>query len=163
MIAIKVFLVISILLFLHEMSHALAAKILGLTIDGYGFKSKPYPHFYVSAERPRNEFQKYFYLLAGLFSTLVWATVCWFIGWTSYDFITWAFILQISAETNPFYSDFTIAIIDHKIHKQIKTIPTKKDYDAIIKKHQFSIQWYIHFILWATLVISLTKYVPHLI
>lgn len=163
MIALKVTLVITILLFLHEVSHALAAKALGLTIVGCGVKSKPYPHFYVAAERPRNKFQKYTYLLAGIFSTLLWAVVCWSLGWASYSFITWAFIIQLSAETNPFYSDFTIAIIDHKIRRQRKITPYQTEFEAIIKKHQFSMQWYIHFILWTAIVIVLTKFGPHLI
>jgi hypothetical protein len=67
-----------------------------------------------------------------------------------------AFCLQIIIETNPFYSDITIAIITAKNNlKYGKSY--EADYKKIFSKYQFSKFWYLNFILWMVLILLLTK------
>ncbi|QZT35894.1 hypothetical protein K5X82_11375 [Halosquirtibacter xylanolyticus] len=158
MIVVKILMVTAVIMLLHELGHVISAKLMGLPIIDFGIKSKPYPHLYVSTERPSNDTQRFIYLSAGMISTLIWCVVLWSLGFLSYPFIMWAFILELALEANPFYSDITIALIAIKIRKKGLINPHESEYNRVIKDHQFSIQWYIHFTLWTILVVSLIKY-----
>ena len=42
---INIFLVWTLLIFLHEIGHIASAKVLKLKVIGYGIKLRPIPHF----------------------------------------------------------------------------------------------------------------------
>ncbi|MDC1105649.1 hypothetical protein OAT16_03025 [Prolixibacteraceae bacterium] len=158
MILLKTLIVTAVLMLLHELGHVISARILGLPIIDFGLKWKPYPHLYVSTQRPSNDIQRFIYLSAGIVSTLLWGGIVWGSGLLIIPYIMWGFILELALETNPFYSDFTIAMIGIKIRKKGLINPHESEYNQIIKDQQFSLQWYIHFTLWTILIVSLIKY-----
>ncbi|MDV3566844.1 hypothetical protein CMT56_15740 [Elizabethkingia anophelis] len=143
-------------MFLHELGHVIAAKYLSLHVKKVGFQMKPYPHFYVAASWPRTIRAKNIYLFAGSF-----VTICLFILFFCFNFfflksLLIAFIIQICLETNPLYSDITIAVVSAS--KKIRYGKSYGiDYAREYSNYKFSIRWYIHFILWTALIILLIK------
>ena len=62
-------------------------------------------------------------------------------------------LLVNAIESNPFYSDFSIAMV-------FKKKPSKKENYAInyqrnFSKFQYTLGWYIHFIIWASCILLL--------
>lgn len=141
---------------LHELGHILAAKVVGLNVNKVGFQSKPYPHFYVAAQWPRNRRERYIYLLSGMAVTLIFFATCLFFDMFYWDSLYIAFAIQISLETNPFYSDITILLVTN----QSKLRYGKGygfNYTRLFADFQFSNLWYIHFALWTFLILFLIK------
>ena len=154
---LQIVLLIFFLIVFHEIGHIIFAMLLNLAIQKIGFQFNPYPHFYVAVKWPKNKWQKYLYLFSGSFITIILfyiAVINNFFGLIS---LYWAFLIQFTIETNPFYSDFTIAIVNsNKFDYKIKSYA--KNYNLQFKKYQFTLKWYIHFIIWTLLIFLLIKF-----
>lgn len=146
-----------ILMILHELGHVITAKLLGLKVYAVGIQWKPYPHFFVAAEWPKKQSKRLIYLFSGTFITLLLFISCYSVGWFGKQYIYYAFVAQLIIESNPFYSDFTIAVITHNKFDASIT----KSYATLYKErflaYQFSYQWYLHFICWIILILILVK------
>lgn len=156
MFYIQIILFFFALTFFHECGHILVAKCLRLTVKKVGIQVKPYPHFFVAVAYPRNNFERCLYLFSGTAITIIFFTFSLFFDFFNCLSLYFAFCLQIIIETNPFYSDITLAIITNK-----NSLKYGKSYEAeykkIFSKHQFSKFWYLNFILWMVLILLLTK------
>lgn len=148
-----------LLVFFHEIGHAIAAKIVGLSISQYGFKLKPYPHFYISIVWPKTKVQKYTYLFSGFTMSCILFLLSWSFSFWNCQYLIIAFIIHLTIETNPFFSDFTTAILDAYARKE-KIGIHNKDYKKHLSNYQFSSIWYIHFLIWTIFVITLIKIKP---
>jgi hypothetical protein len=145
-----------ILLFLHELGHVISAKILGLKIKNISFLFKPYPHFFVAVFWPNNNKERMIYLFSGVFITLSLFAISICFNFFNLKALYIAFIIQIIIESNPFYSDYTIAIMSND--KKIKYGKNYGiNYTQHFSKYQFSFNWYLHFIIWTLLIILLIK------
>ena len=145
-----------LLLFLPELGHVVSAKILGLKIKNISFLFKPYPHIYVAVSWPKNNKERMVYLFSGVFVTLSLFSLSLYHNFFNFKALYIAFIIQIIIESNPFYSDYTIAIMfnDKKI-KYGKNYGI--NYAQHFSKYQFSSKWYLHFIICTLLIILLIK------
>ena len=142
------------LVFFHELGHIISAKILNLAIQKVGFQFKPYPHFYVAVKWPTNKLQKFIYLFSGTFFTLVLFTISTYNHFFELSILYWAFFIQFTIEINPFYSDFTIAFVSNKkLNKGVKSYA--ENYKIQFQKYQYTTRWYIHFIIWTSIIILL--------
>lgn len=142
---------IAMMLVFHESSHIISARMMGLKLYQIGFKFKPLPHFSVKAERPHAAYKKYIYQFSGFFCTLVLLTIASLNHFWENKQLYWAFVIQLIIETNPFYSDFVISIIDKKNSKYKKPM----NHGVILKTYFFSPLWYLHFIIWTIFIILL--------
>lgn len=142
---------IFLILGFHELAHIISAKIMRLKIYRVGFTLKPVPHFFVRVENSIISVKRNTYLFAGFFSTVVLLIISALNGFLELKPLCWAFIVQLIIETNPFYSDFVIFIINKKMCKY------KLNYSAVLKSHLFSFVWYLHFIIWSVFIILLFK------
>lgn len=155
-----------ILLMLHECGHIIAAKAMELNIEKVGFSFLPVPRLYVSIIDNNIPLKKkLLYLLGGNFMTLL-LFVSYLISPLKELNIYNAFAFQLIVETNPFYSDYAVAIISYIALKKIKNIYSKIKYkkdaidtEDIIKdvknEYLFSKIWYIHFIIWTLIIVFL--------
>lgn len=133
---------IVVLIFLHEFSHYLTAKLLNLKIKRIGIELKPIPHCFIEIEEVIG-WKFYIFLYAGSFMTVIMFLLALYNDFWGVEQIYWAFIIQLAIETNPFYSDFVISFL----HSNIKFNP-KESYTSAYYKHFFSTKWYMHFLLW---------------
>lgn len=147
-----------ILLILHELGHIVTAKILRLQIFNIGFLFKPYPHFYVAIKWPKRKLQKYLYLFSGTFITLCLFFISLYFNFFDNKYLYWTFMIQFIIELNPFYSDFTIAIVYGKESSKSQIKSYADNYDTQFKKYQFSFNWYIHFIIWTLIIFTFIKF-----
>lgn len=140
----------------HELGHILIAKILNLSVQKIGFHIKPYLHFFVAVKYPKNNLHKYVFLFSGSFLTILLFTSLLFKNFFDLPSLYWAFVIQLAIETNPFYSDFTIALVsNNKLDKKTKSYV--ENYKIQFKKYQYTAQWYLHFIIWTFIIILLIK------
>ena len=154
---IETTILVLLLLFIHELGHITMAKILGLPIQRIGFQLRPYPHFYVSVKWPRVNWEKYLYLFSGTFITVSLFCISIYNEFFHLTQLYWAFVIQLIIETNPFYSDFTIAIVSrNKPNNKVKSYA--ENYKLQFEKYKFTLKWYVHFIIWAIIILSLTKF-----
>lgn len=159
MIFLQIITFVFFLMCLHELGHIIAARYLGLHIKKIGFQTKPYPHFFVAASWPRTNRDKNIYLFSGMFVTMCLFIFSIFNNFFLSQSLFFAFVIQIAFETNPFYSDITIAIVSS--NKRIKYGRTYGiDYKEQFSNYQYSNYWYLHFILWTILIIILIKLNP---
>jgi hypothetical protein len=151
--------IILVLIILHELGHVICAKLQGQKIRGVGVTRKPYPHFYVAIDWPRDTQKKLVYLFSGFSMYLLLVLLATVTGLFQYKLIQLAFILQFLIETNPMYSDFTIAHITND--DAFNHVRSKKEYSLLYKNkyeaHLFSKNWYLHFLIWLILLYFLTK------
>lgn len=146
-----------LLIVFHELGHIASAKILKLSIQKIGFQLKPYPHFYVAIQWPKTKLQKYIYLFSGTFITLCLLSFSFYHDFFGLTFLYWAFVVQLAIEINPFYSDFTIAVVSNNtLNKAVKSYA--ENYNIQFKEYQFTLKWYAHFILWTLIIITLIKF-----
>ncbi len=144
------------LIVFHELGHITFAKLLNLSIQKIGFQLKPYPHFFVAVKWPKNRLKKFIYLFSGTFFTLVLFIVSIYNRFFELPILYWAFFIQFTIETNPFYSDFTIAFVsNNKLNKGVKSYA--ENYKVQFQKYQYSFRWYFHFIIWTSIIISFIK------
>lgn len=140
------FLVISLLV-LHELGHILAAKILKLEIKKVGLSLKPYPHAFVAIEWTKVNFKRYIYLFSGFAVTVVLFCASLVFNFFELQCLLYAFIIQFIFETNPFFSDFTIAIATNIAEKK-KICIDENYYKRVYAKYAFNLYWYFHFSIW---------------
>ncbi|MCC8088614.1 MAG: hypothetical protein LIO79_05040 [Rikenellaceae bacterium] len=114
---------------LHESGHILSAVMLGLKIEKIGIGFYPIPHLYVAVDKVRNKFQEYIFLFAGFFITCCIILVLFFGKYLTYKMVYVATAIQIMIETNPVYSDFTIAL----------------------NAERFTLKWNLYFTVWGFL------------
>lgn len=163
----EIFIFVSLILIVHEFGHYTSAKLLNLEVEKVGFAIKPFPRFYVSVIDSNITLRKrLIYLLSGNFTTLL-IFICLLLFGVKDKNLYYAFAFQIIVETNPFYSDYIVATIYYlsiaKFKKQymqkkqnMKTVETKQNIIiALQKEHLFSMIWYIHFLLWALIIVVL--------
>ncbi|MBW8049879.1 MAG: hypothetical protein FVQ77_05980 [Cytophagales bacterium] len=137
----------------HELGHIIFAKILGLDIQKVGFSLRPYPHVFVSIKWPYKKTEKLIYLFSGSFITLSLFFISFVNDFFEHKFLYYAFAIQFIIETNPFYSDFTIAVVSNNIERLKNNRNINADfYKNQFLKYQFSFKWYIHFVLWTLLI-----------
>lgn len=125
----------SIFMMLHEMGHVLAAKIFELKIVKLGINILPIPHVFIVVDSPPQKNVQLIFYFAGFFVTLELFLVLWLTDLLVYQVIYYAACLQLLADSNPFFSDFSL---------------------AFPKNYKFSSLWYVHFTLWALLLIFLS-------
>jgi len=170
----NIFLIIiisAIIIFLHELGHYCMAKLLGLHIDKVSFSLCPFPRFYVSVlEIGITPFKRILYLLSGNITTLI-VFLC--LNLLSINELNLALIvvaLQIIAETNPFYSDYSSVMFWIANKNALKKIPPyigNKEQEENIQKYIKNIRdsyflsplWLLHFVIWGILLVILLKYI----
>lgn len=151
----KVLVFIIILIILHELGHIISAKALKLKIQKIGFQIMPYPSFFVAIKWPTKEIEKYIYLFSGTFITVSLFVIAYIYNFLNNKYLFFAFIIQLINESNPFYSDFVIAI-SHKIKIDENYKKSLADFNKEqLSKYLFSPKWYIHLLLWALIIILL--------
>lgn len=154
---IEIIILVLLLLFIHELGHVTMAKILGLPIQRMGFQFRPYPHLYVSVEWPRDNREKYLYLFSGIFITVSLFCISIYHEFFHLTQLYWAFVIQLTIETNPFYSDFTVAIVS-RYNPSNKLMSYVENYKLQFKKYKYSLKWYVHFIIWTIIILLLIKF-----
>jgi hypothetical protein len=169
-----VIMTIIILTTLHELGHVACAKWLRLQVDKIGFSMYPYPHPYVSISNVPDNLSKYLFLAAGTAFTILALLCSWLGGLLATPLIYWGFCLQIIIETNPFYSDITIAVnlggsdedrtayleehmaeyvdkygLDNMLSYHSQTI--NAEIHQYFNRYSYTALWYLHFFAWATM------------
>jgi hypothetical protein len=155
-------LLLSVLL-LHESGHYISAKLQGLVVDKFSFSIKPVPHFFVSViDRRISMKQRIFFLIGGNIFILV-TFISFILSGVSFKYLYYVFVYQIILDTNPFYSDYVVAIMSYSYKKYFR----KHYLDNGFKKHKemeinelkelymFSPLWYIHCLVWGGIIVLL--------
>lgn len=139
----------SILVIVHEIGHLITARLLHLKIQGFGYKLKPFPSFFVSVKRDKRKWKNLIYLSSGNIITLVLL----FVLSTAFD--KWNFplklavSLQLIGEYNPFYSDLVFIFLNlHNKHRVIK---------ENIKIYYTSSRFLMLFALWLFVILIILK------
>jgi hypothetical protein len=155
-------LLLSVLL-LHESGHYIFAKVQGLVVDKFGFSIKPLPHFFVSViDRKISMKQRILFLLGG--NIIILITFAMFIlSGISFKYLYYAFVYQIILDTNPFYSDYVVAIMSYSYKKYFRKHYSdngskeykEMDINELKELYMFSPLWYIHCLLWGGIIILL--------
>lgn len=150
---------------IHETGHIVTARILNLNIDKIGFSLKPFPRFYVSViTRKSTICQRIIFLISGnIATTLIF--LLFLLSNLSHPILYYLLAIQIVVETNPVYSDYVVAIMSYLFRKKYDRYYYLARHgindDEIINPQKlkeiyiFSSIWYIHFILWGALIITL--------
>lgn len=160
-----ILLISSTILFLHEIGHVIAAKLMNIPIRKFSFSMRPFPRFYVSVvDRNISLIKRVIYFLSGNFMTISLFAICVSFQTTHTDLILFIIAIQILVETNPFLSDYSSLLFYIKNKKAIDSIPVyiynKQQEDQInllmsnLKESYFlSRIWCIHFVLWFLLIL----------
>lgn len=161
----------TIIVFLHEVGHYCMAKLLGLHIDKVSFSWNPFPRVYVSVlEIGITPFKRIFYLLSGNITTLLVFLGLNILNKNELNLVLIIVTLQIIAETNPFYSDYSSVMFWIANKNALKKIPSyigNQEQEEKIKKYIKNVQdsyflsplWLLHFGIWGVLLVVLLKYV----
>lgn len=134
-------LTILVLTTIHESGHVGTAKVLGLRITGIGLTMKPIPHPYVSINWSGSRPRVLAFFFAGVTLTALQFSLLLGNHFFNQPIVYVAFCAQLILETNPFYSDFTLAF-------RFMVYPRRTEYS-------YSLLWYVHLSLWAALIILL--------
>lgn len=136
--------VMAVLVFLHELGHLAAAKLLNLKITSFGITMKPIPHPYVAINWSSNRRKVLIFFFAGMPVTVLLFAVMFSVHFYDLKLLYIAFCIQMILEANPFYSDFTLAaqFLSHRKPKATK-------------EYLFSNIWYLHITIWVFLIIGL--------
>lgn len=169
-----VILISFLILFLHEMGHLTAAKIMKLSVRKFSFSMLPFPRFFVSIiDHGITLRQRIIYFLSGNMVTIFLFVACYCV--TSFniqmELLTYILAVQILVETNPFLSDYSSLLFYLKNRKQIDSIPTfvyNKVQEKEIESNLSNLResyflcslWCIHFFIWTILIITLLSIVP---
>jgi hypothetical protein len=145
-----------VLIFFHELSHIVTAKSLKIKVYKVGFDFKPYPHFYVWPSLEHFDYRKknniYYFIFSGTFSTILFFIFLLIFSFFHLKFLYYGICIQLTIETNPFFSDFTIAITSMFYGKSdFKNISKNQNY--LNNQYIFTKYWYIHFFLWMVLIV----------
>ncbi len=159
---------------LHELAHILVAKAVNMKIEKIGFTLKPLPHIYVSAINAKVSNEKNFlFLVSG--NAMTWFLFIMLMIYGSTFKVPYpvymAFAAQLIFEMNPFFSDYTKLFCYYEYMKWLKSQfkvgrkLSNKEIDAnrsfIIQKYMYSNIWYLQFLGWVFIVITLLS--PHLL
>ncbi len=115
----------------HESGHIIAAKICRLTVRKAGLKWVPVPHLYVVVDASVRHSSEIIFYFSGFLVTLVLFAILYATDLLRHDLIYYAIALQIILDSNPFFSDFTL---------------------AFPMGYKYSRLWYLHFFLWGLLI-----------
>lgn len=163
-----VLLISTITLFNHELGHYASARAMHLTIKKVGFSMKPVPRAYVAVVDKGITLPKRFaYLASGNAMTIITLAAVLLSGMDLY-LLTRVLAFQLLVETNPFMSDYSTLFFYLKNQKLIDSIPVvirsdvqKKKIDEMVSQMRenyfMSGTWFVHFLLWTILVITLLK------
>jgi membrane-associated protease RseP (regulator of RpoE activity) len=155
-------LLLSVLL-LHEIGHYISAKLQGLVVDKFSFSIKPVPHFFVSVlDYKMSMKQRILFLLGGNIIILIFF-ILFILSGISFKYLYYVFVYQIILDTNPFYSDYVVAIMSYSykkyFHKHYLNNGLKENKEVDINKlkelYMFSPLWYIHCLLWGGIIVLL--------
>jgi len=130
-----------VLVCIHESGHVGAAKLLGLRLTHVGIQSKPIPHPYVAIRWSPVRWKVLIFFFAGVALTALQFGVLLTTSFFHQPFVYFGFCAQLILETNPVYSDFTLA--QQFVAGKGRT------------NNQYSLQWYLHLTLWLALIILL--------
>ncbi|QMU65289.1 MAG: hypothetical protein GKR88_13950 [Flavobacteriaceae bacterium] len=122
-----------------------------LEIKKIGISLKPYPHVFVAVEWTREKLKRFIYLFSGITVTLTLFSISFAFDFFELQHLLYAFIIQLIFETNPFFSDFTIAIVTNIAEKQ-KIAIDENYYQKVYTKYAFGLGWYVHFSIWITFI-----------
>lgn len=156
----------------HEIGHLLCAKLFKFRIIKIGFALKPIPHTFVHVSINNskvNNLKRKIYYLSGFFVYIsllvVFVASTNYYGWVllQYESIVYAFFIQFTIETNPYFSDFVLLQLDNDIQNKLKAGKYRVSFKAVHKQafslHQFTKNWYIHFTLWTITLLLINKYI----
>lgn len=145
-----------VLMFLHELAHYVSARAMQLRVIGYGIKTDArVPHPYVEVGWTPDPRKRTAYLMAGVATTV---TLFVLLGLTSGFWLIQGlylgFAVQLILETNPMFSDFII----------LRGMAGGGG-PSVRNDQMFTPSWYLHFLLWAGLVILLLspRFLPALL
>lgn len=173
MIVVAIHIIIALAIFhvFHEIGHLLSAKLLKFKIIKIGFVLRPIPHTFVhvySNHSKVSNIKRRIYYLSGFSVYIVFFVAfvassnypIW--GFLQYESIVYAFFIQFMIETNPFFSDFVLLQLDNDIQNKLKASKYRVSFRDAHKQafslHQFSKNWYIHFIFWTITLLLIHKY-----
>jgi len=145
-----------VLMFLHELAHYVSARVMQLRVIGYGLKTDsrvPYPYVEVGWTPDRRK--RTAYLMAGVATTITLFTLLFLTtGFWLVQGLYLGFAVQLILETNPLFSDFII------LRQMARGSGPGRSNDEL-----FTGPWYLHFVLWAGLVILLLspRFLPALL
>lgn len=136
-----------ILIVLHELAHIIVANRLGLPLVAIGINMKPIPHPFVAIDkREATPAKLLIYLLAPSFCTLLLGAIAFnTLKYPIAVFMAWGSMSLI--ETNPYYSDYTLA------YSQI--LSNKGNYI-------YSLPWFSHFFSWIIVGLGIVKWGQYL-
>lgn len=144
----------------HELGHIGAAILLRIPIKKIGVTMKPYPSLYVAVYDNRIQpYKRNLFLVSGNVITIVCFVIYLLIGCYQPE-ITYAFIIQIINDLNPFHSDYQVMLFSSICKKDIlKTHDYSEDSIKAIynDKYFLSIYWIIHFFVWGIMSAILVK------
>lgn len=173
-----VLLIVAVLTAWHEAGHLFCARLLGLEVEKVGFALRPFPHPFVSVANVPDSRSKYLFLAAGTAATLLIGALLWVSGALSLPMVYLALCIQLIIETNPFYSDITIAVntsgsreeksaylaehmpeyveqygLDSLLSYQSHTL--NAEIHRYFNRYSFTPAWYLHFISWSAFILFL--------
>ena len=151
--------ILASLLTVHELGHIAVAKLLNLQLQKVGFRHFPFPHVFVEVAWPRRKSDRVLFLMSGFLTILSLVALARIAG-IDYTPLWIAFGIQLMIETNPIYSDFVIMSITDRVSREIAR--TRASYKQVYKKiysdYLYSARWYVHFLLWAVLVVAIIRF-----
>lgn len=147
-----------IIICLHELGHYAVLKIFKIPIYCMGISIQPVPHFYIRYKWPASIFKHCLIILSGSITTILGFTALHLlVDYPTMSPVFVAYYFQIICETNPFFSDYVFAYVIYKNKIDDLTPRGINNYRSLIIKYMFSPAWYIHFILWGSLIILLLQ------
>ena len=162
MVILETILYIIIIMIIHELGHIGAAMLLHIPIKEIGVTMKPYPSFYVAVHDNRiKPFKRNLFLVSGNIIIIICFFVYILIGHYRPE-ITYAFIIQIINDLNPFHSDYQnmlFGIICKKDLSKLNAFDCSEDKIKAIynDKYYLGIYWIIHFLIWGIISALLIK------
>lgn len=160
MVLLETILYIIILMIVHELGHIGTAILLRIPIKKIGVTMKPYPSLYVAVYDNRIQpYKRNLFLISGNIITVICFVAYLLIGYYHPE-ITYAFIIQIINDLNPFHSDYQVMLFGIICKKDILNAHDNSD-DAIKAiyndKYYLSIYWIVHFFVWGIMSAFLVK------
>ena len=147
-----------IIIFLHELGHYVVLKIFKIPIYSIGISPQPIPHIYIRYKWPTSIVKHCVVILSGSITTILGFIILFLlVDYSAMKVIFIAYYFQFIYEFNPFFSDYVFASVVCKNKMSDSSPHGISCYRSLIEKHMFSFVWYIHFVLWSILIISIIK------
>ena len=147
----------AVLMLLHELGHVICGLLLGYKLEAIVFSFQSlFPHVEMTAFK-ETWLKHSLFLLSGFGVTLILfiITVLQFNTDTIAPFIYAAFFAQFLAETNPFFSDFSMLLFYKEAY-----LPYRSDIETLKGKLRdlwYTPKWYLHLFTWAVFAIIFYK------